>query len=236
MPSSTVPTVYRSPLRATLFKAVLKKKLYYEDRKSSSWQEAQQVTKTQGLKDWWFTFKSSIHIPKKLTSSVSDLLKSKQQYDATAPSRANTTLKPILKKREAVFQSDFDIPDAADLYYASQLSMPKLSSMPVPWVHSYPAPVGYYSLDNFHMREPMYSPAPMAAPNVPKKQTSLAWNEEVEVIPALSGSKYNRKPLANATYMNLTSDLKSAIRDELNYYKMHEMVVHELSMNHTVFH
>jgi hypothetical protein len=127
---------------------------------------------------------------------LSDLLKSKQQYNATAPSRANTTLKPILKKREAVFQSDFDIPDAADLYYASQLSMPKLSSMPVPWVHSYPAPVGYYSLDNFHMREPMYSPAPMAAPNVPKKQTSLAWNEEVEVIPALSGSKYNRKPVS----------------------------------------
>lgn len=67
MPSSTVPTVYRSPLRgiilsqshslalpcpkahsfypllATLFKAVLKKKLYYEDRKSSSCKHAPRI-------------------------------------------------------------------------------------------------------------------------------------------------------------------------------------------------
>jgi spore coat protein CotF len=36
--------------------------------------------------------------------------------------------------------------------------------------------------------------------------------------------------------MNLTPNIKSAIRDELNYYKMNEMEVHELSMSHTVFH
>ncbi|KAH8551565.1 hypothetical protein BGW37DRAFT_494155 [Umbelopsis sp. PMI_123] len=85
------------------------------------------------------------------------------------------------------------------------------------------------------MKNPLQD-VPMASPNIPNRQTSLAWNEEVEVVPALPRSKYNRKPDADATYMNLTPNIKSAIRDELNHYKMNEMVVHEMSMSHTVFH
>lgn len=124
----------------------------------------------------------------------SGLKKNKAQSSSGTASQDRTVLKPILKKKTATFPSNFDVPSVGDLYYASQLSMPKMATMPVPWHHPYPAPMGYYSMDNFHMKDPMYN-APTASPNVPKRQSSLAWNEEVQVMPALSGTKYNRKPV-----------------------------------------
>jgi hypothetical protein len=117
-----------------------------------------------------------------------------QSISRTPGDQERIVLKPILKKKTATFPSNFDIPSVSDLYYASQLSMPKLATIPVPWHHPYAAPMGYYSMDNFHMKDPMYH-APTASPNVPKRQSSLAWNEEVQVIPVLSGAKYNRKPV-----------------------------------------
>ncbi|KAJ2964434.1 hypothetical protein NQZ79_g665 [Umbelopsis isabellina] len=181
---------------------------------------------SSNVKEWWSTVKSTIHIPKKR--------KSRQVVPSEFNTRRTAALKPILKKASS-FSNDYDIPHMSELYYASQLSMPKLKTMPVPWLHPYPAPMGYYSMDNFHIQDSMNYPEPAYQQGL-KRQTSVVWNEEVEIIPALSSSKYNRKPLDNATYMNLNQETKSAIRDELNYYKMNEMVVHEMSMSHTVFH
>lgn len=124
---------------------------------------------------------------------MADVTKAKRGMRNAVGPQPTTTLKPILKKRAAVFPSDFEIPTASELYYASQLSMPKLTN--TPWVHSYPTPVGYYSMDNFHMREYMYG----SRSSISSRQSSLAWNEEVEIIPALSGSKYNRKPVSRET-------------------------------------
>jgi hypothetical protein len=178
-------------------------------------QLANQATSIQTLKEWWSTVKSSINIPKKITPSgpgkfgplqsvqlhqrtksmdPSGVKKNKTQPSSGTPNQDRTVLKPILKKKTATFPLNYDIPSVGDLYYASQLSMPKIATMPVPWHHPYPAPMGYYSMDNFHMKDPMYN-APTASPNVPKRQSSLAWNEEVQVMPALSGTKYNRKPV-----------------------------------------
>ncbi|KAI8578465.1 hypothetical protein K450DRAFT_301105 [Umbelopsis ramanniana AG] len=210
---------------------ISKKKTAEDGRKSShELSAANQVTNIQTLKEWWSTVKSSINIPKKIMPSGPGVKKIKTQ---STSGQQRTVLKPILKKKMATFPPNFDIPSVSDLYYASQLSMPKLET--IPWHHPYAAPMGYYSMDNFHMKDPMYH-TPTASPNVPQRKSSLAWNEEVQVVPALSGTKYNRKPHADATYMNLTPNIKSAIRDELNYYKMNEMEVHELSMSHTVFH
>ncbi|KAI9287916.1 hypothetical protein BC943DRAFT_317380 [Umbelopsis sp. AD052] len=207
---------------------ITKKKAVEHGQKLSHELSANQVTNIQTLKEWWSTVKSSINIPKKIMPSGPGVKKT-QSISGTS----RTVLKPILKKKAATFPPNFDIPSVSELYYASQLSMPKLETMPVPWHHPYAAPMGYYSMDNFHMKDPMYA---TPSPHVPHRKTSLAWNEEVQVVPALSGTKYNRKPHADATYMNLTPNIKSAIRDELNYYKMNEMEVHELSMSHTVFH
>ncbi|KAG2175209.1 hypothetical protein INT44_007697 [Umbelopsis vinacea] len=220
---------------------ITKKKAVEHGQKLSHELSANQVTNIQTLKEWWSTVKSSINMPKKIMPSGPGVKKT-QSISGTS----RTVLKPILKKKTATFPPNFDIPSVSELYYASQLSMPKLETMPVPWHHPYAAPMGYYSMDNFHMKDPMYA---TPSPHVPHRKTSLAWNEEVQVVPALSGTKYNRKPLiwntyycfallqhADATYMNLTPNIKSAIRDELNYYKMNEMEVHELSMSHTVFH
>jgi hypothetical protein len=139
------------------------------------------------MKEWWSAVKSTIHIP------------GKRKHRQVAPSdvtrRNTTTLKPILKQASS-FSNDYDIPHMSELYYASQLSMPKLRTMPVPWLHPYPAPTGYYSMDNFHMQDSMSYPEPAYQQGV-KRQTSVVWNEEVEIIPALSSSKYNRKPVGH---------------------------------------
>jgi preprotein translocase subunit SecD len=56
-------------------------------------------------------------------------------------------------------------------------------------------------------------------------------------------TEYNRKPDADATFKNLTQQMKQEIRDELNKYKKSEMDVHAESnimiisgMDNTCFH
>ncbi|KAI8925566.1 hypothetical protein BC831DRAFT_460477 [Entophlyctis helioformis] len=64
----------------------------------------------------------------------------------------------------------------------------------------------------------------------------ILFAETVEVLPTFRKSEYNRKPDANATFKNLTPQLKVAIREELNTFKKHEMSVHEDSLRNTCFH
>ncbi|KAJ3043055.1 hypothetical protein HDV00_005963 [Rhizophlyctis rosea] len=68
-------------------------------------------------------------------------------------------------------------------------------------------------------------------PNVEELQEAriLVFSETVEVLPTFRSSEYNRKPDANATFKKLTSQMKVAIREELNTFKKHEMNVHEES-------
>ncbi|KAL2919817.1 hypothetical protein HK105_200734 [Polyrhizophydium stewartii] len=64
----------------------------------------------------------------------------------------------------------------------------------------------------------------------------LLFSETVEVLPTFRKSEYNRKPDANATFKNLTPQMKVQIREELNSFKKHEMPVHEDSLRNTCFH
>ena len=57
----------------------------------------------------------------------------------------------------------------------------------------------------------------------------LIFAETVEVLPTFRKSEYNRKPDANATFKNLTPQMKNEIREELNTFKKTEMAVHEES-------
>jgi hypothetical protein len=54
----------------------------------------------------------------------------------------------------------------------------------------------------------------------------LFFAETVEVLPTFRKSEYNRKPDANATFKNLTQQMKVEIREELNNFKKEEMDIH----------
>ncbi|KAF9140891.1 hypothetical protein BG015_001474 [Linnemannia schmuckeri] len=68
------------------------------------------------------------------------------------------------------------------------------------------------------------------------RSRTIGFTEMIEIIPAHRKSEYNRRSYKHATFKNLTPDLKSEIRDELNTYKMREMAVHVESMGNTAFH
>lgn len=57
----------------------------------------------------------------------------------------------------------------------------------------------------------------------------LVFAETVEVLPTFRKSEYNRKPDLQATFRNLTPQLKGQIREELNTFKKNEMSIHEES-------
>ncbi|KAK5816863.1 hypothetical protein F5H01DRAFT_412925 [Linnemannia elongata] len=65
---------------------------------------------------------------------------------------------------------------------------------------------------------------------------TIGFTDTIEIIPAHRKTEYNRRSDKYATFKNLTPDLKSEIRDELNTYKMREMAVHVESMGNTAFH
>ncbi|OAQ31706.1 hypothetical protein K457DRAFT_51665, partial [Linnemannia elongata AG-77] len=64
---------------------------------------------------------------------------------------------------------------------------------------------------------------------------TIGFTDTIEIIPAHRKTEYNRRSDKYATFKNLTPDLKSEIRDELNTYKMREMAVHVESMGNTAF-
>ncbi|KAF8943586.1 hypothetical protein BGZ47_005278 [Haplosporangium gracile] len=69
-----------------------------------------------------------------------------------------------------------------------------------------------------------------------QRSRTIGFTEAIEIIPVHRKSEYNRRSNKYATFKNLTPDLKSEIRDELNTYKMREMAVHVESMGNTAFH
>ncbi|KAF9905834.1 hypothetical protein EC991_001239 [Linnemannia zychae] len=71
---------------------------------------------------------------------------------------------------------------------------------------------------------------------IPHRFKTIAFTDTIEIIPAHRKSEYNRRSDKYATFKNLTPDLKSEIREELNSYKMREMAVHVESMGNTAFH
>ncbi|KAJ1339888.1 hypothetical protein BSLG_005423 [Batrachochytrium salamandrivorans] len=66
-------------------------------------------------------------------------------------------------------------------------------------------------------------------PNIEELEEAkiIIFSETVEVLPTFRKSEYNRKPDANATFKNLTPQMKVQIREELNTFKKNEMSVHE---------
>ncbi|KAF9186008.1 hypothetical protein BGZ50_002671 [Haplosporangium sp. Z 11] len=69
-----------------------------------------------------------------------------------------------------------------------------------------------------------------------RRRKTLSFIDTIEIIPVYRKSEYNRRSDKNAAFRNLTPDLKTEIRDELNTFKMSEMTVHVESMKYTTFH